>query len=58
MEEQTCRECGCTDSHACMDEELGPCWWVYPDLCSHCHAGRPEKVCERPRWTIVEELPA
>jgi len=27
-----CRECGCTDSHACP----GGCYWVEPDLCSRC----------------------
>jgi hypothetical protein len=31
-----CRVCGCTDSHACVDDEVGPCWWVELDLCSHC----------------------
>lgn len=33
---QACRECGCTELNACTDEELGPCWWVAEDLCSHC----------------------
>lgn len=27
-----CRECGCTDRHAC----IGGCWWVGDDLCSSC----------------------
>jgi len=27
-----CRECGCTDRHACPDG----CHWVQPDLCSEC----------------------
>lgn len=31
--ERTCRECGCTDSLACV----GGCWWVQPDLCSAFH---------------------
>lgn len=31
-----CRVCGCTDDHACIDDVVGPCWWVEPDLCSHC----------------------
>jgi hypothetical protein len=46
----TCRQCGCTDNQACIDDWLGPCWWVEPDLCSHCemgldcdHAGRAER---------------
>jgi hypothetical protein len=27
-----CRECGCTDDHACPEG----CHWVKPDLCSNC----------------------
>lgn len=35
---QQCRECGCTDSRACLDPESpgGTCYWVKPDLCSRC----------------------
>ncbi len=34
-----CRDCGCDDEHACVDEETGePCSWVEPDLCSMCAA--------------------
>jgi len=47
----TCRECGCTDEQACLDDVFGACWWVEPDLCSHCdmgldcdHAGRAERA--------------
>lgn len=29
---RACRECGCTDDHACE----GGCWWVSYDLCSAC----------------------
>lgn len=29
---RTCRECGCTDDHACD----GGCSWVADDLCSAC----------------------
>ena len=36
MNERTCRACGCTDSHACINHVDGPCWWVADDLCSHC----------------------
>lgn len=32
----TCRECGCWEFSACWDDEAGACWWVEPDLCSHC----------------------
>lgn len=30
--EWVCRECGCTDDHACP----GGCFWVEKDLCSAC----------------------
>lgn len=32
---QSCRECGCTDNHACP----GGCSWEEPDLCSSCAPG-------------------
>jgi hypothetical protein len=31
-----CRECGCTDDDACLDEDGGPCSWVEANLCSAC----------------------
>lgn len=32
-----CRECGCTEDEACVDDVTGdPCFWVEPDLCSAC----------------------
>lgn len=37
---RTCTECGCTDDHACLDEQTGaPCHWVEGftfDVCSVC----------------------
>ena len=36
---RTCRECGCWECNACWDDDIGPCWWVEADLCSHCAAG-------------------
>jgi hypothetical protein len=36
VKERTCRECGCTELHACIHPEHGPCWWVEEDLCSLC----------------------
>ena len=36
----SCRECGCWDWNACWHEDVGACWWVEPDLCSHCHYAR------------------
>lgn len=35
-DERKCRICGCTEHNACVNGELGPCWWVAYDLCSHC----------------------
>lgn len=32
----TCRVCGCTENQACYSHNHGTCWWVEPDLCSHC----------------------
>ena len=32
----TCRNCGCWEYDACWDEEMGACWWVDEELCSHC----------------------
>src|SRR5690349_3984999 len=40
--EKRCRVCGCTDARACVDDEHGPCWWLFDDLCSHC--GEPAIV--------------
>lgn len=31
-----CRVCGCWEFNACWDDEVGACWWVEADLCSHC----------------------
>lgn len=33
---RACRRCGCTDDQACFDNDLGACFWVEEDLCSHC----------------------
>lgn len=32
----TCRICKCIDQAACFSHTHGPCWWIEPDLCSHC----------------------
>jgi hypothetical protein len=33
----TCRECGCTDTNACVHPLLNAvCCWEEPDLCSAC----------------------
>lgn len=37
---RACRVCGCTQERACVDQVHGPCWWIEPDLCSHC--GEPQ----------------
>lgn len=39
---QACRVCGCTQDRACSHPTFGPCWWIAPDLCSHC--GEPTIV--------------
>ena len=39
-DEIPCEDCGCTDTLACEDELLGPCWWAERDdgrrVCSEC----------------------
>lgn len=34
--ERACRQCGCTETNACVDKHFGACWWIERDLCSHC----------------------
>lgn len=36
FDDRFCRQCGCTEYRACVDDVHGPCWWVEGDLCSHC----------------------
>jgi hypothetical protein len=36
VDERTCRRCACTESTACHHDDFGPCFWIEPDLCSHC----------------------
>lgn len=31
-----CRVCGCTQNNPCYHPKHGYCYWVEPDLCSHC----------------------
>lgn len=31
-----CRKCGCTEHDPCIHPDHGNCYWVEPDLCSHC----------------------
>ena len=38
---QSCRECGCTDLEACVDEHGIACHWVEKDLCSKCAGWSP-----------------
>jgi len=35
---RVCRICGCSDDNACYNDDMGICWWVEKDLCSHCDA--------------------
>src|SRR5579885_1455125 len=50
-----CRECGCTDDHACMGDDGAPCYWVEPDLCSVC-AAREDKRNQREQEAAGEAL--
>lgn len=35
--EPCCRDCGCTQTNACIDDETGEsCHWAAEDVCSHC----------------------
>ncbi|QDV34002.1 hypothetical protein [Tautonia plasticadhaerens] len=43
---RSCRACGCTCRSACWHDGWGTCWWVGPDLCSHCAMGLAD--VERP----------
>lgn len=36
-----CRDCGCTDDHACIGLDSQPCHWAEEDLCSTC-AGKQQ----------------
>lgn len=31
----SCIVCGCTEDHACIIPDVGPCSWVTPGLCSN-----------------------
>ena len=39
-DELPCESCGCTETAACEDPRLGPCWWTERDdgrrICSSC----------------------
>lgn len=36
MAERTCRECGCTETNACVAANGRTCGWLSEDLCTHC----------------------
>lgn len=46
--EGVCRECGCTDSTPCTDDDGEACGWTEPDLCSAC-AGKRSKKPAKPK---------
>jgi hypothetical protein len=48
-----CRQCGCKENDACLHPDYGPCWWVEPNLCSHCHLWPGES--QRYSQTVVED---
>jgi hypothetical protein len=37
FDDRICLACGCTEKDACFDIDLGLCWWVGNNLCSHCN---------------------
>lgn len=45
-----CRICGCWEMAACWDDQIGACWWVEPDLCSHCRNVAISAERERDAW--------
>jgi hypothetical protein len=51
-EEQQCRKCGCMADDACYRPDHSTCWWVEPDLCSHC--ARPWEP--RPRHLLPKGI--
>lgn len=50
-DEPSCEDCGCTDTLACENPLLGPCWWVETDdgrrICSECDNKEPERADRR-----------
>lgn len=50
---QSCRRCGCTVDHACIDARSpnGGCWWVESNLCSMC---APPEDCG---WIPMTHVP-
>ena len=56
MPSGVCRECGCTDQQACLDDEFGACWWVEPDLCSHCQMGLDCDHAGAEEAALIEEM--
>jgi hypothetical protein len=55
--ERRCRECGCTETAACIDPDtLLPCYWVERDLCSVCAKPRVQLFSEAEASAILREL--
>lgn len=51
---RTCRECGCTDVSACVDERTGEaCHWVADDLCSQCADAIAQGILDEERATEI-----
>jgi hypothetical protein len=55
---RSCRVCGCHNDDACFHTQLGNCWWIDHDLCSHCHiapgeAARHSQISEA-EITVVD----
>lgn len=43
VDERRCKDCGCTEGNACIDEASGEtCSWYSEDLCTHCAQQRSD----------------
>ncbi len=56
-----CAECGCDESHACLDADLLPCDWDAASLCTYCARKVPAfkpgmRVFEAARMEATETL--
>ncbi|HRH61656.1 MAG TPA: hypothetical protein PL045_13855, partial [Chitinophagaceae bacterium] len=56
LPKRACRECGCTENNACYHPELGACWWVEQDLCSHCMIAAGESAPYHQAQIMIDEL--
>lgn len=48
-EKQQCKVCGCTEDNPCIHPDFGACFWIKPDLCSHCVELKDDPRVTRPK---------